>query len=366
MAELPAPPTAFAEIALASPQAVMARLCARFAEFGEVTATGRCSRIETGFGSADLEACERCLKVLATGRDDSSLAYTKLAVAEHLLHLAGDEQPSIVWTGDGATGRPLPYFREMRVVGARDIAPHMRRLTLAGEDLARFVGGGLHVRLLFPPSRAAPPRWPVCGADGRPQWPQGEERPLVRIYTIRAIDVQRGEVEIDFVLHQGDAMPGARFAAEARPGDIVGMTGPGGGCAGEADWYLLAGDDTALPAIARMLEAMPAGKRAVVRIEVDGSGDEQDIRSAANVDLRWLHRNGAEPGTTALLENAVRAVDWPRSSTRVFAWAGCEHGSFRAIRRYFRAERGLTREQHLVAAYWRRGYEGDTARRDEN
>lgn len=365
MAEMPRFLTASAEIQLSSPEEIMRRLCAHFREHGEVTVEGKCSRIDTGFGIAGVEACERCLKVFAEGRDATALAYVKLAVAEHLLHYAAADKPTIVWRGDGAAGQPLPYFREMRVVRTSDVTPRMRRVTLSGTDLQRFASGGLHVRLLLPKEQSTPHKWPVTGEDGRPSWPTDAARPDVRIYTIRSIDVAKGELDIDFVMHDGEGMPGARFASTARPGDVVGMTGPGGGSVGIADWYLLAGDETALPAIGRILETLPENAHAVVRIEIAKESERQELPTSASLDIQWLYRDNVEPGHSDMLAEAVRAVDWPRDGSSVFAWAGCEHRSFRAIRKYLREERKLTREQHLVVAYWRLGFDGDQARKEE-
>ncbi|WP_421914097.1 DUF2218 domain-containing protein [Mesorhizobium sp.] len=365
MAEMPRNFLASAEILLSCPQDVMKRLCAHFVEFGTVAVDGACSRIDTAFGSASMEACQGCLKVRAEGRDESSLAYVKLSIAEHLLNFASAENPSIVWQGDGAVGQPLPYFREMRVVRTASVTPHMRRVTLAGNNLERFATGGLHIRLLLPRDGITP-AWPVTGADGRPAWPEAEQRPDVRIYTLRRVDVEKGEVDIDFVLHEGEGMPGARFGCNADIGDIVGMTGPGGGSVAPADWYLLAGDETALPAIGRILEELPGDAQAVVRIEVADGAEEQPLASRAGLDVQWLHRNDIAPGKSTLLEDAVRKVRWPEDDRRVFAWAGCEYKSFRAIRSHLRQDRKLTREQHLVVAYWRCGFEGDTARREES
>jgi hypothetical protein len=95
MAEMPRFLTASAEIALSSPEEIMLKLCAHFREHGDVTVEGKCGRIETGFGTAGFEACERCLKVFAEGKDDTALAYVKLAVAEHLLHFAAADKPTI-------------------------------------------------------------------------------------------------------------------------------------------------------------------------------------------------------------------------------------------------------------------------------
>lgn len=366
MADLPRTFAASAEVRLLSPEPVMLRLCAHFREFGEVTVEGPCSRIDTGFGIAGLEACKGCLRISAEGRDEAALAYVKLALSEHLLSFALDERPEIVWQGDGAAGSPLPYFREMRVVRTADVTPRMRRITLAGNDLQRFASGGLHVRLLLPKQCDKAPVWPTTGADGRPSWPAMAERPDVRIYTIRSIDVAMGEVDIDFVLHEGGHMPGARFAAEARPGDIVGMTGPGGGGIAPADWYLLAGDETALPAIGRILEELPASAKAVVRIEVADEAERQKLHSAAELDLRWICRNGSPAGGSDRLAKAVRAAGLPEDGRSVFVWAGCEYAAFRQIRSYLRQERNLSREQHLAVAYWRRGFSGDAARKEES
>jgi NADPH-dependent ferric siderophore reductase len=351
---------AVTRIPLSAPQTVMEQLCEHFVEHCDVIVDGARARFEASYGTALLECEGGCLRVHALGFDESTLSYVKMAIVEHVLEFAGGDTPSIVWTGDGATGGPLPFFREMRVVGSREITPHMRRVTLAGEDLGRFASGGLHIRLLFPPAGGAAPSWPTLGTDGRIVWSTGAAKLIGRIYTIRAIDVAKGEIEIDFVQHGGDAYPGAGFAMTARPGEIVGMTGPGGGDTPDADWYLIAGDETALPAIGRMLEEMPASVQAVVRIEIAGAAEEQPLASAADVDLAWLHRGGAEPGTTTLLEDAIRGVAIPEDGRRIFVWTACEHKAFRSIRKYLRAECGLTRKQHMAAAYWRRGFDGDS------
>ncbi|PYE89540.1 siderophore-interacting protein [Phyllobacterium leguminum] len=358
--------SATTRVTLSQPHILMGKLLDHFSEHADITMTERRGEFALPYGRAVVEADDVSLTFHTEGDDDTGLAYMKYAVAEHVLEFAEGETPRIVWSGDGAAGSPLPYFREMRVVCARNITPHMRRVTLKGENMERFAHGGLHVRLLFPPKGVAAPQWPVTGEDGRPLWPEGENKLVNRVYTIRNIDVERGEVDIDIVIHEGDETPGSSFALKAGEGDLVGMTGPGGSALGDADWYLFAGDETALPAIGRILESLPAHVKAVVRIEVDSAAEEQDLRSDADIDVVWLHRNGQEAGTTALLADAVRAVEFPDDGTRVYAWAGCEFAAFRAIRAYIRKERKLDRQDHLVVAYWRRGLDGDNARRDKD
>ncbi|KXF77456.1 phage tail protein [Paramesorhizobium deserti] len=358
--------SATARVTLSQPDVILGRLIEHFSEYADISTAERRGEIALSYGRAIVEADDESLTFRAEGEDDTGLAYMKHAVAEHILEFADGQQPKIVWVGDGVAGAPLPYFREMRVVSAHNMTPHMRRVRLKGRNLGRFAYGGLHIRLLFPPKGVAEPQWPVTGEDGRPVWPDGEMKLVHRVYTIRNIDVEKGEVDIDIVIHEGDDTPGSSWALNAKEGDLVGMTGPGGGSAGEADWYLLAGDETALPAIGRILEGLPAHAKAVVRIEVDGVAEEQALRSAADVDLVWLHRNGREAGTTTLLQDAVRAVEFPGDGTRLFAWAACEFAAFRAIRTYLRKERKLDRQDHLVVAYWRRGFDGDNARREKD
>ena len=359
------PMHAAARIPLSAPEDVMRQLCEHFVEHCAVTVDGGKAMFDTDYGTAHLECEGGCLCVNAYGLDEGTLTFVKMALAEHIVEFAEAENPRIVWTGDGQVGGLLPFFREMRVVGARDVTPRMRRVTLRGGDMARFAEGGLHVRLLFPPAGLAQPEWPTVGEDGRVVWPKGAAKLTGRVYTIRSIDVAKGEIELDFVMHEGNKYPGSGFAADAKAGQIVGMTGPGGLGPSPADWYLLAGDETALPAIGRILAGLPAAARAVVRIEIADAAEEQPLASPARLDLVWLHRGDAEAGTTTLLEDAVRAVEWPAADARVFAWAGCEHKTFRIIRKYLRSERGLTREQHMIAAYWRCGFDGDSARAEE-
>ena len=196
----------------------------------------------------------------------------------------------------------------------------------------------------------------MTGEDGRPVWPEGDFKLASRAYTIRNIDAEQGQVDIDIVIHDGT--PGSTWALDAAQGDLVGMTGPGGGDIVEADWYLLVGDETALPAIGRILERLPSKARAAVRIEVDSKFDEQAFTRSCDVDLQWLHRKGEPAGTTSLLQQAVQAVEFPTDGSRIFAWAGCEFSAFKAIRSYLRKDRKLKREEHLVVSYWRRGFEG--------
>ena len=320
----------------------------------EVTLVDGRYHAKMSFGEARWWAQNDVVTLHAEAPDLASLNGIKMELTSNLSVLSKRELGA-KWSGEVREPTLIPTFRLLTVLSKSALTPHMTRIVFSGENLLRFAkNSNLHMRLAFPRSREIAPHWPMVDADGRLVWPEGAQRPILRKYTIRHIDAVAGTVAVDFVLHD-DAGPGARFAADARAGDIVGMIGPGGLTAGSADWYLLAGDETALPAIARILETRSDTARGVAVIEVADASEEQTIDNKSGIELRWLHRNGAAPGTTTLLTDAVRAVPFPTGDASVFAWAGCEFESFKSIRSYLRTARGLKKDEYLVVSYWRRG-----------
>ena len=242
----------------------------------------------------------------------------------------------------------------LRVVATHRVTPHMLRITFTGSGLDRFAtDDNLHVRLLLPPAGASRDEWLEIGPDGSAGQREKGERPIFRKYTLRRVDPVAGRVEIDFVLHD-DGGPGAAWAAAARPGDVIGMIGPGGHGIGKAGWYLIAGDETALPAIGRILESLSADARGVVIVEIADAREQQDLRVPRNTMLRWLHRGDAAPGTTTLLKDAVARVAIPTDDGEVFVWAAAEFETARAIRTHLKSTGALDKSRQLVVAYWRR------------
>lgn len=345
-------------VKLRSPGIVMTQLREHFGEHGVINGGDGSWSVVFDIGTATASLRDGGIAFSVEARDDTSLAYLQWSVAEHVCEFAPDEAPDIAWDGGTRPGAALPYFREMRVLRAAQVTPAMRRLTLGGENLGRFAHDGLHVRLLFAPAPGVKPVWPVMASDGRQAWPAGA-RPVARVYTIRRIDVEAGEVDIDFVLHEGDEMPGAVFGRDARPGDVVGMTGPGGGTLPPATHYLFFGDETALPAISRMLEELPQEARATAFVEVADPSERQEPALHPGVDVEWLSRDGRPAGTTTLLADSLRSLDPEVWQEDTYVWAGCEQAAARSVRSYLKSELRRPRKQYLVAAYWRRGQAGE-------
>jgi NADPH-dependent ferric siderophore reductase len=178
----------------------------------------------------------------------------------------------------------------------------------------------------------------------------GESR--VRTYTVREWDPQTGQLSVDFVVH-GDSGIAGPWAEAAQPGDTLELGGPGGDYAPDpaADWHLLAGDASVLPAIAASLPRVPAGAPVFVVIEVDGPEEEQALTSPGELQLHWIHRSkppGEEPD---LLVEAVRALDLPDGNGSAFVHG--EADSVRSVRRHLLVERGLDKDALSATGYWK-------------
>ena len=338
---------------------VLAALLDHLEEHATVIRTERGARLSSPFGTVDIARRSDTVLVDVASGSAEVLAMIKIFIAEHVFEFAG-EAASIVWSGDGASDALPPHFQKLVVSGAFDVTPRMRRVLFSCENIAACASdAGYHIRLLLPPP-GRPPRWPTLAADGRMQWPAGEDALVSRVYTIRSIDPDSNTIAVDFVLHD-HAGPGAAWGAAARAGDVAGMLGPGGGSVAPAARYLLAGDETALPAIARLLETLPAQARGLALIEVADAAEEQAIANRTAIEVRWLHRDGAAPGTTTLLPDAVMALPGPAQGDDLFVWASCEFSAFKAIRAHVRKQWNLAKENHLVTSYWRRGSSEETA-----
>jgi NADPH-dependent ferric siderophore reductase len=239
----------------------------------------------------------------------------------------------------------------LTVVSVADVTPSVRRVALSGTP-SGVAAAGPTISLLVPRVGDAAPRWPRVAKDGRIVWPDGAHGVSLRSYTARRQDPSAGLVEIDFVLH-GDG-PAAAWAAAAAPGAPLGVAGAGTLGERPAGHVLLAGDETALPAISRILAETAPTAHGIALVEVAGPEEEQPVAAPGGVTVRWLHRAGTAPGESTLLVDAVAALDRPEGDD-VFAWVGAESAAVRAIRADLRGRWGLSRAQHHAIGYWRRG-----------
>ncbi|WP_018685479.1 siderophore-interacting protein [Actinokineospora enzanensis] len=236
------------------------------------------------------------------------------------------------------------------------------RTTMVGSGLLRVTLGGPgtdgfeahapdeHVKVLFPDQDGGL-RLPEPNGDML-RWPKPS--PTSREYTVRRYDPATGELDLDIALHPGGL--GSEWARTVEPGTVVHVAGPPGGLIvpHNYDRYLLAGDLTALPAIARWLEELPRTARGWAFIEVADAGEHIDLHAPEGIEVCWLHHDGAEPGDPGLLDRAVREVRVPEGE-RVYVWVAGEAGAIKPLRRWVRDELGLDKADHDITGYWKRG-----------
>lgn len=229
--------------------------------------------------------------------------------------------------------------RCLNVVAAGHLSPHMIRITLAGAELAGFTSPSPddHIKIFIP------------GPDGTP---------VRRDYTPRRYDAQAGTLVLDFVNHHGG--PAAAWARAARAGDRLDIGGPKGSHIITATDWLLVGDETALPAIGRRVEELPAHARATTLVAVPGAADEQVFHTSALHAAHWVHRPMAQADQAQALLAALDGLD---IMPRTFVWVGAEARVAKAVRQYMLERRGLDPRWLRAAGYWVKG-QADASVRD--
>lgn len=228
-----------------------------------------------------------------------------------------------------------PNPRVLEVKGIADITPNMRRITLGGQAMADFPieQESAYIKLMFP---------------------QGEEqKPIMRTYTI--IQQRDDEIDVDFVLHglnhKGVEGPASHWAKTTQIGDTILIGGPGAKklINHEADWFLLAADMTALPAITVNLAQLPENAAGYAVIEVLSKDDIQPLQKPKNITLEWVVNAEASDSHYPILER-IKALDWLDGEVAV--WAACEFNSMRALRQYFK-QKEVAKSHLYISSYWK-------------
>ncbi|GGO53868.1 NADPH-dependent ferric siderophore reductase, contains FAD-binding and SIP domains [Roseovarius pacificus] len=229
------------------------------------------------------------------------------------------------------------------------ISPSFVRVTIEGSDLGRLASGGMHFRILLGPENAG---WPAVDSAGITVWPGGAGNWHRPVYTTRHIEMLPktdsaaqevpARITFDVFLHDGGRV--TEWVLQARPGDEIALTGPGGSDRPEAGWIGIIGDETALPVAARILAEAPLGTRGAAVLFVPEAADIQDLQHPEGVSVRWVTRGGAETPLSAL-----EGLDCPENDRYVFFAA--ERQEAVAARKRL-TENGFGRGDYHAAGYW--------------
>jgi NADPH-dependent ferric siderophore reductase len=249
--------------------------------------------------------------------------------------------------------RPARPQAVLSVLRREQLSPHTVRVTAGGPGFDALRMNDFtdkYAKILFvDPSLGLTPPYDLAAL--RESLPPGRQ-PVTRTYTLRRADPERQELTIDFVVH-GDEGIAAPWAAHAEPGDLLTMSGAGGAYRPDpaSDWHLLAGDESALPAICSALEALPNDARGIAYLETSDPGEYLDAKPPAGVEVIWLHR--PHPGSQPqLLADALLAGSWPAGRADVFAHG--ERESMKAVRAALKTRVG-DGDQVSLSGYWAAG-----------
>jgi NADPH-dependent ferric siderophore reductase len=266
-------------------------------------------------------------------------------------------------------GRPVHTFQ---VISSEQLTPHMIRLVLGGSGFDTFKPSEFadsYVKFVIVRDDVDVSALPQpLTLDSFNELPE-EQRPVVRTYTIRRVDLDRREITVDFVVH-GEHGAAGPWAASAQPGQPAYLMGPSGAYSPDpdADWHLLASDEAGLPALGAALEALPPNAVGRAFIEVSGPDEEVPLSAPDGVEVRWIYRGGRsdlvpeeQAGDNAPLIAAVTESAWLPGQVQVFI-----HGEAQAVmhnlRPYIRKVRGVDAKWASISGYWRRGRTEETFR----
>lgn len=242
----------------------------------------------------------------------------------------------------------------LTVTATEWVTPDVRRIHFHSDDLSAFAGSGFtdrYVKLVFFKPGVTYPE-PLDMRALRGVIPP-EDMPDVRTYTALFPDVNAGTLAIDFVVHGDEGIAGP-WARRAQPGDMLPANGPGGAYrpSPDADWHLLVGDESALPAIVAAIEALDAAATARVVLLVEEPGREPDLSLPTGGTVQFVYRNGGS--ADGLLVDAVSTLDWPEGRVHAFVHGEAQE-TMHALRPLLFTERGLGRDQVSISGYWRQG-----------
>ncbi|MBA4021936.1 MAG: siderophore-interacting protein [Gordonia sp.] len=253
-------------------------------------------------------------------------------------------------------------LREFDVLRVWDVTPGMRRVVLGGPAIGEHVRDGVRIPAVqttgFDDDVKIMPPDPVTGGfpfevprnttTGLVEWTPGSFE-YTRTYTVRSFDAEAGELAIDFALHESGLA--STWARRTTPGEKILVAGPkhSAGLPTAADWMLIGGDETALPAIGHCLEKLPQTLPATVVIEVADPSHRQELSSAAPVDIIWLYRS--ETGGRSRLAETIQSVRW--RDGQVYLWVAGETLTVKPLRRWAKRDKGIPKEFTDISGYWR-------------
>lgn len=298
-------------------------------------------RLDTDYGWYFLDSEENIPVITIDAPRVDWLHVLKDSIVGGIAEIAPEVAAGIRWSDSAQAGTEPPNMHWGVVQAVEDLSETFLRVTLRIGDPGRFGGEAIHFRLLLPPAAIADPVYPVIGENGATLWPKKEKSLHCPAYTIRSQNDSEGEIRFDIFIHPGGRA--TAWAQAAEPGTRVALMGPGGGgLLDAAGPVLLYGDETAFPAIARILENLPDTATGKVTLRAKGQGG-YPMPARAGFTITWIDPASADLAAIALAERAA--------APEHFLWFAAQKPLVQKLRAAVKAQPGTTRN-HYIAAYW--------------
>ncbi|WP_373636796.1 siderophore-interacting protein [Yoonia sp. BS5-3] len=298
--------------------------------------------IQTEFGVFGIENQDDGLRLMIKAPDADSLHIVRDGLVEHLIHYMPDLQETMRWSDNILADQFPPNFQFAEVIEVRAISTDFHRVILRPERLMHFGDSAIHFRFVLPPKGCAEPVWPTLSPSGATVWPKGEHELHRPVYTVREQSNDKGTLSVDIFMHEGGRM--TPWAKTIKAEDRVAIIGPGGGGTLDVDQLVICGDETAFPAIARILATLPDHAWARVMLYSSSGATDYPIPEHPNFALQWV---GAESG----LDFVDAAHDAVSQNPEAFVWFAAERLPTDMFRK-LELIKNLPKSRKYIAQFW--------------
>ncbi|MCH2165712.1 MAG: siderophore-interacting protein [Marinovum sp.] len=293
--------------------------------------------VKSDYGAFGIDAKDNGLRLSVEAEHEADLFVLRDSLVAHIAHFLPDVAATIKWSDAVQSGQLPPNFQFGELISSERLCADFQRLVLRLSDPDRFDDRSIHFRFVLPKPDDDDPQWPFVSQNGATVWPDGEKALHRPVYTVRHL--HENEITVDIFRHDGGRT--TEWADKVAPGTRVGIVGPGGGGVLEETEVLLAGDETAYPAISRIIDALPKGSTGNVLLLDHGDKADYPIPTHEGLTLRWIAPQDFDDAVVGSLPNAENG----------YAWIAAEKARIKIYRAH-EAISAFAKDQRYLASYW--------------
>ncbi|CUH50863.1 siderophore-interacting protein [Shimia marina] len=294
------------------------------------------------YGHLTFDALENGVHACVMADQTDKLFILKESLVESIEHFAPQLAESLTWSDAAQHKGHPPNFQLATVTAVTPIGKSFLRVTLSAQDLSSYAQNAIHFRIILPPKGDQAPQWPRLNDKGVTIWPKGDKALHRPVYTIRSVDTHRNELVFDVFVHEGGRT--TEWAQNVTIGTQIGITGPGGGGIPDTQAITIYADETAFPATARLLEALPHSVGG--RVVLQAGTQDYPLPDHPNLKVIWH-----SPHSDQTLPDV--AIADRTSFPEHMLWFASEKEDTQKMRAFCKSQ-DIDVKNHYIATYWSR------------